>query len=148
MSWTAPTIAEFKAFFVRDFPYAPSGDEGNLEYILDADITKAIAEGQINFNEDLFATEAQATLAFMYLAACLLVTNILNSSNGLSAQAKFAIQAASVDGVSQSFAIPEDFLKDSSFSIYAGNAYGVKYLSLVIPLCIGNITITQGYTTP
>ena len=33
--WEAPTVSDFKAFFVRDFPYAPEDDPTNLDYIVD-----------------------------------------------------------------------------------------------------------------
>ena len=142
--WTAPSATEFKAYFVRDFPY---GSDVNNN-VLDADITKAIAEAQVHFNPDAFDTNANATIAFMYAAAWALVNNMQTSMKGLSAQARLAVNASSVDGASVNFVVPEDFMRDSKFSMYATNAYGLKYLSYIIPLCVGRMGVAIGETTP
>lgn len=144
MLWQPPTAESFRGYFVRDFPY---GSDITLN-ILDADITRAIAEAQVHFNPDLFDTTANATIAFMYAAAWGLVNNIQNSMKGLSAQTRLALQSSGVDGTSQSFIVPEDFMKDSRFAMYATNAYGLRYLSFIIPLCVGRIDIAIGQTTP
>ena len=66
MTWAAPTVAQFKSYFVRDFPYAPASDAANSEYILDADITKAIAEAGAKFNPGLgYGEDSAVTMAFM-----------------------------------------------------------------------------------
>lgn len=146
MSYT-PTIAEFKTFFVRDFPFAPASDPADAEnYIIDADITRAISEAEINFNAQ-YGTDDQCKIVFMYLIAFYLVTNIQNSTRGLNAQAKFPMNSNSVGGVSVSYQIPDKIAKDMFLSQYTQNGYGMKYLSLVAPFLIGGVSLIEGTTT-
>ena len=145
--WTPPSIAEFKAFFARDFNYAPSTDPNNLDYIIDGDITKAINEGVINFNTSLYGTDAQVTNVFMYLAAFFLVFNIQNSMKGITSQSRFPISSNSVGGVSISFQLPERYAKDPILSMYTQNGYGMKYLALSLPFLSGNVNLIEGTTT-
>lgn len=146
MSWTLPTVAEFKTQFYRDFPYAPSTDPNNLDYVIDQDITNAINEAsQSGFNYALF--EDQAVFIFLYLAAHILVTNIRNSSMGLSSLAKFALDSSSVGGVSISNNINDRFAGDPTFSGYLTTGYGKKYLDLVYPYTVGNVQTNYGITT-
>jgi hypothetical protein len=146
MSWTAPTVAQFKAQFYRDFPYAPATDLQNLDYVIDQDITNAITEALQNFNCALFGDNT--TIIFLYLAAHTLVSNIRNSSMGLSSQAKFPLESSSVGGVSIANNINERFASDPIFAGYLTTGYGKKYLDLVYPYTIGNVGISCGITTP
>lgn len=148
MSWTAPTVSEFKSFFARDFYFASASDPNNLDYIVDSDITRAINEGQINFNDGLFGSDAQVTNVFMYLAAFCLVRNIQNSAKGLTSQSKFPISGTSVGSVSVNFQIPEAYSKDPFISSFTQNGYGMRYLELAFPFLIGNVGISEGWTTP
>lgn len=148
MNWTAPSAADFKAFWTRDFPYAPDSDPNDLNYITDADITRAIAEGEINFNPDLFGDDAQVTIIFMHLAAFYLVVNIQNASKGVASQAKFPISSAGVGGVNVSYQIPERYSKDPYLAQFMQNGYGMKYLSMALPYTIGSIELIEGTTTP
>jgi len=145
MSWTLPTVAIFKTQFYRDFPYAPDSDSSNLDYVIDLDITNAINEAFTNFNYSLFGD--QAVTIFLYLAAHTLVTNIRNSSMGLSSLAKFALESSSVGGVSISNNINDKFAGDPAFSGYLTTGYGKKYLDLVYPYTVGNVGISCGITT-
>lgn len=142
MQWTPPTAADFKAFFNRDFNYAPSTNPLDPEYVTDTDINKAILEGEINFNAGMFnVVSGQSTNVFMYLAAFYLVANIQLSERGLSAQANFPIESNTVQGVAINVQIPERFLKNPVISQYAQNGYGMKYLSFVLPQLVGNVGI-------
>lgn len=143
--WTAPTVSEFKAFFVRDFPYAPEDDAGNLDYVIDADIERAISEGQIPFNYDLFGDNA--TSVFMYLAAHFLAVNLQNAQKGLQGQARFPAMSKSVGSVSVSNAIPEKFVNNPLYSGYLKTSYGQKYLELAYPYTIGRVKLIRGATT-
>ena len=132
------TISEFKSYFARDFNFAPADDQGNIDqYIVDADITKAITESVLNFNDGLFNDPATI---FMYLVAYTLVVNLQNSAKGISSQAKFPINSNSVGGVSISFAIPERYAKDAFIQQYTKNGYGMKYLELVLPYLVAVAT--------
>ena len=44
-----PTVTDFKNYFNRDFPYG----NVDLSTVQDNDITKALAEAAMNFNEGL-----------------------------------------------------------------------------------------------
>ena len=130
-----PSVADFQAYFARDFNFAPANDDSNIDkYVVSADITKAITEAQVNFNETLFS---DPTVPFMYLTAYVLVVNIQNSARGLSSQAKFPISSNSVGGVSVSFQIPDRYAKDAFLQQYTKNGYGMKYLELVLPYLVG-----------
>jgi hypothetical protein len=146
MALTFPTAAEFKTFFARDFNFAPDDDADNLDYITDTDIDRAIAEAEIGFPE-LLDTDAQNTIAFMYLSAFHLVVNLQNSAKGISSQAKFPISGTSVAGVSVNFQIPERYSKDPFISQFTQNGYGMKYLSMMLPNLVGNVEISEGTTT-
>ena len=144
MAWTAPTIAEFKAYFVRDFNFAGDDDQSNLDKIVDADITRALVEAEFDFNTDF---DDDNHTPFMYLVAFHLVENIRLSSKGLSAQAKFPISSTGVGGVSIGYEIPAQFANNAKINSFAVNGYGMKYLSLVLPQIIGIVKISEGTTT-
>jgi len=145
MSMIAPTVAQFKSQFFRDFPYAPAEDPTNLDFVTDTDITNAINEALLNFNDSLFGD--LSLTVFMYLAAHILVMNIRNSSMGLSSLAKFALDSTSVGGVSISNNINDRFKNDPLFSGFLTTGYGKKYLDLVYPFTIGNVGTSCGRTT-
>jgi hypothetical protein len=147
MAWTAPTASDFRAFFVRDFNYAPTGDPNNLEFITDADIARALSDALIAFNPSLFGDDGQSTTGFMYLAAFHLTMAIQNSMKGIASQFKFPVSSNSVNGVSVNFQLPERYATDPVLSIYTHNGYGMKYLSLVLPFLIGNVQVQCGTTT-
>lgn len=156
MTWVPPTVAEFKSFFQRDFSFAPASDPTNLDYVTDADLLKVLGtpnsdpndgEAMINFNSDVFGSDAQATKVFMYLAAFTLVFNLQNSAKGISSQSKFPISSNSVGGVSVNFQLPERYARDPYLSQFTANGYGMRYLSLALPYLIGNVAVQPGMTT-
>ncbi len=144
-AWTPPTVAEFKAQFVRDFPYAPASAPDDLKFVTNADVQSAINTAQVNFNTCLFG--ANTTIIFMYLAAHVLVLALRNSSQGLNSQAKFALESSSVGSVSITNNINEQFANDPIFSGYLKTGYGQVYLDMVYPYTIGNVDISCGRTT-
>lgn len=147
MPWTPPVASDFKSYFNRDFPYAPAGD-ASLNFIQDADITKALLEAGDNFNSGCIGDGgSQTTRIFMYLVAFFLVQNIQNSTKGLAATARFPIAGTSVGGVSVSSEIPERYKKDPFLSQFTTNAYGMRYLQLAEPYARGNVRLVQGTTT-
>jgi hypothetical protein len=130
-----PSVSDFKTFFARDFNYAPADDQSNDSYILDSDITKAISEATINFNDDLFDSTIVGTI-FAYLVAFHLVADLQNSSKGISSQSKFPISSENVGGVSISFQIPDRYAKDAMIQQYVINGYGVKYIQFALPYLV------------
>lgn len=144
MPWTPPVASDFKSFFARDFYFASETDPNNLDFVTEADINRAIAEAQINFNSGLYGTDAQITNVFMYLAAFCLVRNIQNSTKGLSSQSRFPISSNSVGGVSVNFSIPEAYMKDPFIASLTINGYGMRFLEFTLPMLGGNISVICG----
>ena len=147
-AWTRPTIADFKAYFVRDFNYAPADDPSNQKFVMDGDITKAMDQAEANFNPGLgYAPDSAVSMAFLWLAAFYMVEDLKVSGQGVASQANFPISSKSVQGVSLSYAIPEAYTKDAFISYLASNGYGMKYLSLSLPFTIGRVEVVEGTTT-
>ncbi len=129
------SVSDFKAYFARDFSFAPADDQSNIdEFIVDADVTRAIAEAEIHFNSDLFQDPG---IVELYLIAFHLVSNLQNSAKGISSQSKFPISSTSVGGVSITFQIPERYIKDAFIQQYTKNGYGMKYLEFALPVLVG-----------
>ena len=147
MAWIPPAVSDFQAFFNRDFSYAPAGVPAtDFDYIQPADITKAINEALIEFNSALYGSSDQITNIFMYLAAYHLVENLKNSMKGIAAQANFPVASQGAGGVNASYQIPERYLKSPILAPYTQNGYGMKYLSLVVPFLVGNVSAPGSYT--
>lgn len=141
-SWVPPTIAEFKAYFFRDFNYGTT-----LDTVTDLDIQKALDMALLNFNSSLFGTNAQITMVFYWLAAFYLAYAIQTSTAGVGSQSNFPISSKSAGNVSVSFAVPPKLLEDPNVAIYTMNGYGMKYLSLVLPFTVGVVRVARGGTT-
>jgi len=185
------TVADFKAYFRRDFPYLPVYSDTKLynigarvyypdtelfydctengvtdvppttdpgpwvlvsddidNYVLDEDIDKAFGEAEINLNQDLFGTDAQIRIGYLYLSAMYLVHDLRAALRGIAAGANFTVSAKSVGNVSESYAIPQAFIDNPIYQIYTQSPYGLKYLSLVLPQLVGNVGAVAGMTHP
>lgn len=148
------TVDDFKDHFVRDFDYAiPSGETTSIydcqkNYVMNADITKAFSEAKMNFNESLFDTDSSLKLTFLYLTAHYLVMDLQMSQQGPGSGSQFPVQSRSVGPVSESYSIPDWISKDPMWSVFATTRYGMKYISLVRPLLVGNVFAYQGASTP
>jgi hypothetical protein len=139
------TVDDFKGWFSRDFPYSASGD---LSGITDQDILKAFAEASMNFNSSLFGTCEEQKLGFLYLAAHYLVIDIQNSTQGLNGKYEGVMASKSVGSVSVGYQIPDWVMAHPIYSLLSQSKYGMKYLSLIIPLLVGNIAAVRGATHP
>lgn len=139
----APTVAEFKAQFYRDFPYGSTP-----ETVMDADIQKALVEADFIVNPTLFSTQESFSFAFNYAAAHYLVMDFKNSSQGLGSSFNWIESSKSVGSVSQGFAIPDSIMAHPQLAYFSKTGYGAKYLSLILPLTYGNIGIAEGATLP
>ena len=142
MSYTNPTVQDFKNQFVRDFPY---GVDMNTT-TLDSDIATAFQMTNINFNPDLWADQGSYSLAYLLLSAHYLVMNIRTSSQGLNGQFNFTQSGKSVGSVSESFAIPQRILDNPDWAMLCKTNYGAQYLQLVIPQLAGQMFIAYGHT--
>lgn len=144
MAFTVPTVAEFKAHFVRDFPYGTDISKN----VLDADISKAILEASVNFNEDLWPTQAIFSLAYLYLTAHYLVTDLRNSSQGIAGSYSWITTNKQVGSVSEGLAVPQFILDNPLLAMYSKTGYGAKYLELLLPQLVGPVSVVEGATTP
>lgn len=136
-----PTVAEFKSYFNRDFPYGTDISTS----VTDADITRALAEAQIHFNESLFTVEG-APVAFLNLAAHHLVMNLRASAQGLGGSYAWLESSKSVGSVSTSASIPQSVLESPIYSMLSKTNYGAKYLHLALGALVGQVFVMQGRT--
>ncbi len=120
-------------------------DEDN--YVLDTDIDKALAQALDNVNPSLFSDDDIMTDCFYYCAAHFLVMDIRAAEAGLDSRGEGVVSSKSVGSVSVSFTLPDTFAKDPFWNYFAQTAYGMKYLSYVIPK-VNKIGIARGATKP
>lgn len=113
-------------------------------YISDDDINRAFLEASVNFNEDLFDTEAVQLMMFYYLTAHYICIDANNANNGINFGYMGIAQSRSVGSVSESYAIPQWMYDDPLLGQYAVTGYGLKYLSLLMPYLVGNLIYVQG----
>lgn len=138
------TIADFKAHFFRDFTYSSTISP---ETVTDADIEKAFTEAKVNFNEELWTDYDQLKIAFLYLAAHYLVSDIQSSLQGLGSVSTFPVNSRSVGSVSESYQVPDWVGKSAYMSQFANTRYGLKFCSLIRPRMIAGIAVYAGATT-
>ncbi len=144
MSFLTPTIAQFKAQFIRDFPY---GTDINTS-ILDQDIMNAFNLVDITFNPALWGTQIAYSTAYNLLAAHYLVLNIRNSGQGLNGQYNFAQNSKGVGAINESFSVPQRILDNPDFMAYTKTNYGAQYLNLLWPRLAGQTFTVCGSTRP
>ncbi len=116
-------------------------------YINDTDIAKAINECDAMLPVARFEDEVLA-LAQNYLTAHCLCNDIKTSNSGLASQISFPIQSKSAGSISTSYGIPQKFLQSPFYSFYITSQYGLKYLAMLYPRCIGALNIAEGWTQP
>ena len=141
MAYTLPTVAEFKTYFFRDFPYGQG-----LNTVIDQDIENAFSRASANINEGIFDTQSDFTLGYLLLSAHQLVTALRASSQGVQGAYNFLDASKSVGSVNESFAIPQRILDNPNFSMLAKTTYGAMYLEMVLPRIIGQIFPVEGGT--
>lgn len=141
MAYTVPTASDFKAHFVRDWSYGSTDTT-----VMDSDITKAIAEAAVNFNESLWESQAVFTLAYLYLTAHYLVTDLRASSQGIAGSYSWLTGSKSVGSVSEGFSIPQKILDNPHLAMLSKTNYGAKFLSLALPRLVGNVVHVAGET--
>lgn len=137
------TPSDFKEFFVKDFVYGTEQDQ-----VSDADITRAISEAKMNFNEDLFDTDDEKKLIFLYLTAYYLVVDINNINSQGASNNGGLLTFRQVRNVAESFKVPKWIEDNPMYSMFAQNGYGMKYLTMIQPYLIGRVGIVGGATLP
>ena len=124
------------------------GDNTNQGLVTDADINGAIQDASDNMDQGLFPNQQIFTRAFLFLAAHCLVENILASVEGLASQFSWLTASKTVDGVSQSFEIPQRVKDDPFLSLLSTTRYGARYLQITIPYTVGHVATLLRETNP
>jgi hypothetical protein len=142
MPYDNPTIAEFKTYFTRDFPYGSDPATS----ILDADIGKAFGEANLLMNPNLWNSQEAWTIGYMYCAAHFLVIDLQMSSQGISGVGNWLTTSKSVGSISESFQIPQRILDNPELAAFSKTNYGMKFLQLILPQLVGQIFSVYGGT--
>lgn len=143
MAFAIPVVADFKAKFVRDFPYGSTPDKVN-----DSDIQSGLDTASFNFNSGLFGLQTEFTLAYLLLSAHFMVMNLRASSQGISGQYSWLQTSKSVGSVAESFQIPQRILDHPVLGMLTKTYYGAQYVMLLLPRLTGQVFITPGDTLP
>lgn len=150
--FTLPTVADFKNYFLRDFPYQPPVTPPAVvdldSYIQDQDIQNALDEADGLNNQELFGDQASFTFGFLNLAAHYLCMNLRASSQGIGGRFDWGAQSKSVGSVSVSTAIPARILENPLFAYLNQTTYGTKYLMKILPQISGQMFVVCGGTNP
>lgn len=144
MAFVAPTISDFKTRFFRDFPYGVDPAVA----VLDMDILIAFNQVDFSINQELWANQSAYSMGYLLLAAHFMVLNLRASSQGLNGQYNWAENSKSVQGVSESFSIPQRILDNPDFMAYTKTNYGAAYLNQVWPQLCGQMFSVYGRTHP
>jgi hypothetical protein len=129
-------IDKFKTMFARNFTF---GTE--LPDILDTEITKASDEANAVFNPGIYANDDIKEMAFYYLTAHFLYSDISSNSAAVYNQS-----SRSVGSVSESLSIP-DWMNQGEFAFFSTTYFGQKFLNLSKPYLDGAIVVVEGGTT-
>lgn len=129
-------------------PANGDGADSIDNYIQDDDITRAFEEAQANFNQDLWGSDANIKLAYLYITAHYLVMDLRAAQGGVAANPQFILASRSVGNVRESYGIPKSYMDSPVFAYLATSPYGLKYLSLIVPRLVGNIQGVPGGTNP
>jgi hypothetical protein len=144
VAFTNPSVTDFKSFFVRDFPYSNT----DLTTVQDVDVSNALIEMSVNINPGLFANQQAYTLGALNLGAHYLVTNLRNSSQGISGQFNWLESSKGVSSVSEGFSIPQRILDNPLLAMLTKTTYGAKYLAQVLPMLGGAMFTTFADANP
>lgn len=142
MAYIVPTITDFKAYFVRDFPYGTDP----ATTILDSDIQRALDQTSLSLNEALLISQTEFTVAYLLLTAHFLVVNIQASSQGLSGAFSWLTTSKSVGSVSEASSIPPYILNNPVLAMYSKTRYGAQYLLMMLPRLVAPIFSVRGRT--
>lgn len=142
--YDAPTVAQFKNQFNRDFPYSTDINIG----VVDVDITNAFNLVDITVNQAMWDGQTAYTIGYLYLAAHFLVLNLRASSQGLNGQYTWMQNSKAVGGVSEGFTIPQRVIDNPDFAQYFKTNYGAQYMQLLWPQLAGQMFAVHGRTHP
>lgn len=145
-----PTVADFKTYFVRDFPFQPAvtppATVDLTKYVQDSDITRAMTKANGWMNEALFGSQDDFTTGYMLMTAHCMVMSLRASSQGLSGKFDWATSSKGVGSVSVSQSIPQAILANPTYAWIAMSNYGVEFLVMVMPNMTGYMFTVLGGT--
>jgi len=141
------TAQDFKDYFDRAFEFAPATDPDNPDYVRDKDILNAYSQAKLAFNQGIWENDDETKLAFLFLSAHYLCMDWKMDKAGTTSGGTFSISQKQVGNVSASYSIPEVYKNDPYLNYFSQTQFGCKYLSLVIPRCVGKIAVIKGVTT-
>lgn len=144
MAFVNPSVADFKTYFFRDFPYGTDVET----QVVDQDITKSFVMVNINMASGLFGDQASYNVGYLLLSAHYLVMNLRASSQGINGQYNFLQQGKSAGSVSENFAIPQRILDNPDFAMLSKTNYGAQFIQIVLPQLTGQIFNVFGSTRP
>lgn len=146
MAYVNPQVADFKAYFFRDFPYGTDIETT----VTDPDINKALQQVNmyVAFNPCMWSDQASYSIGYLYLAAHYMVMDLRASSQGINGQYAFLEQSKSVGSVSASYAIPQRVLDNPDWAMLMKTNYGAQYLQYILPLMGGQMFMVHGRTLP
>lgn len=147
MAYTAPTVANFKSRFDRDFAFCGS-DQTDFTKVRDVDVERALALAKANFNDGLWADQATFSEARLLLAAHFLCQNLLASTQGLGGSYQWLTNSKAVGPLNESFQIPDRILRSPFLAAISKTLYGALYLEMLSPLLVGNVVVVCGRATP
>lgn len=141
--YTNPTVADFKTYFFRDFPY---GTDLAVN-VTDADIAKAMLQTSQTINWILFPVgQTQYNIGYFNLSAHIMALNFQQSSQGISSQQDWLLNSKSVGNVSVGISIPQEILDNPNYAYYTQTKYGTAYLMMIWPYMKGMMFATIGRT--
>lgn len=140
------TVSDFKSYFTREFIYGITPDT-----VLDGDIERAINESTLVFNSNLWIVPEEQIIAYQYLTAHFLVLNIRTagglsdpvSGKGITSTGSGTISSKSVGSVSVGYSLPSFITNSSALSGFLKTEFGIKYLQLLAPRLVGNVSIVD-----
>lgn len=139
-----PSVADFKAYFYRDFPY---GTDPTIA-VLDQDITSAFISASVNIDQTNYDNQGAYSLGFNLLSAHYLVMNLRQSSQGINGQFNFLQASKGAGSINEAFSIPQRILDDPYWSMLSKTNYGAMYLQILLPQLAGNVFTVFGTTLP
>lgn len=150
-----PLVADFKAQFRREFIYGTG-----LDSVIDSDIQRALNEAGIMFNPSLWdsttpvGSSSEGGIAYLYLAAHLMVLNVQQMAGGLSAtprgkgirnSAEGVVVASGVGAANVTYQVPPPRVAENAVLMdLFRTTFGQRYMAMLEPRLVGNVYVVSG----
>lgn len=151
MAFSNPTIANFKDFFDRGFPYEPDPlPEGadQFSYVRDKDIQKAIDKVDYQINDAFFSSQKEYSDAFLNATAHFMIMDLRAQSQGVSDKYEWLSSSSGVGSISESRVIPDYIAQSLHFSFFTTTTFGLEYALAIYEKSRGTIFTVRGGTSP